>query len=93
MEGRDKLLLSLMWQTGVRVSEALAVEVKEVDFYSKTVRVKSLKKQRPEVRTVPINGSLTGILGSYIAQEGLRGTDRLFGITRQRTFQVVKDAC
>ena len=93
VEGRDRLFLSLLWQTGVRVSEALALEVKDVDFYSKTLKVKSLKKQRPEVRCVPINGSLTGILGSYIAQEGLRGRDRLFGITRQRAFQVVQEAC
>lgn len=93
VEGRDRLFLSLLWQTGVRVSEALGIEVKDVDFYSKTLKVKSLKKQRPETRCVPINGSLTGILGSYIAQEGLRGRDRLFGITRQRAFQVVKEAC
>ncbi len=93
VEGRDKLLLSLLWQTGVRVSEALAIEVKDVDFYSKTLKVKSLKKQRPEIRAIPINGSLTGILGSYIAQVELRGRDRLFGITRQRAFQVVREAC
>ncbi len=93
VEGRDKLLLSLLWQTGVRVSEALAVEVRDVDFYGKVLRVSSLKKRRPEVRTVPINGNLTGILGSWIAQEGLRTNNRLFNVTRQRAFQVVKDAC
>ncbi len=93
VEDRDKVLLSLLWQTGVRVSEALGVEVKDVDFYGKVIRVKSLKKLRPEIRTIPINGSLTGILGSYIAQEELKGRDELFSITRQRAFQVVKEAC
>ena len=93
VEGRDRLFLSLLWQVGVRVSEALALEVKDVDFYSKTLKVKSLKKQRPEIRCVPINGHLIGNLGGYIAQEGLRGHDRLFPITRQRAFQVVGEAC
>lgn len=92
-EGRDRLFLSLLWQTGARVSEALSIEVKDVDFYSKTLKVKSLKKQRPEVRAIPFNGSLSGILGSYVAQEGLRDKDRLFPISRQRAFQVVQDAC
>ncbi|MBI5286724.1 MAG: tyrosine-type recombinase/integrase [Deltaproteobacteria bacterium] len=93
VEGRDRLFLSLLWQTGLRVSEALALTCQDVDFYSKTLKVKSLKKQRPEVRTIPFNGSLSGILGSYIAQKGLRGRDRLFPITRQRAFQVVGEAC
>ncbi|MFQ5861496.1 MAG: tyrosine-type recombinase/integrase [Candidatus Brocadiales bacterium] len=93
VEGRDKLLLSLLWQTGIRVSEALALEVKGVDFYGKVIRIKSLKKQRPEIRVIPINGHLTGLLGTYIAQEGLRGKARLFPITRQRAFQVIREAC
>lgn len=50
-------------------------------------------KLKPETRVVPINGYLIGDLGSYIAQEGLRGTDKLFSITRQRGFQIVKDVC
>ena len=93
VKGRDRLLLSLLWQTGVRISEALAIEVKDVDFYSKTLKVKSLKKQRPQIRTIPINGELTGILGSYIAHEGLRGGDKLFDVTRQRAYQIVGGAC
>ncbi len=93
VEGRDRLFLSLLWQTGVRVSEALALGVNDIDFYTKTLKVRSLKKQRPETRVIPINGHLIGQLGSYIAQEGLRGKDRLFPVTRQRAFQVVKDAC
>lgn len=93
VEGRDRLFLSLLWQTGARVSEALALTVQDVDFYGKVLRVKTLKKQRPEWRTIPFNGHLAGPLGGYIAQEGLRGTDRLFPITRQRAFQVVGEAC
>ncbi|MGR3309283.1 MAG: hypothetical protein ACUZ77_00765 [Candidatus Brocadiales bacterium] len=64
-----------------------------MDFYSKVLRVKSLKKRKPEARCVPINEYLIGDMGAWIAQKGLRGNDRLFGITRQRGFQIVKDAC
>ncbi len=69
VEGRDMLFLSLLWQTGVRVSEALALGVQDVDFYGKVLRVKSLKKHRPEVRTIPLNGHLIGQIGSYVAHE------------------------
>ncbi len=93
VEGRDRLFLSLLWQTGLRVSEALSLTCQDVDFYGKVLQVKSLKKQRSEVRTVPVNGHLVGPLGAYIAQEGLRGKDRLFPITRQRAFQIVNEAC
>ncbi len=93
VEGRDKLFLSLLWQTGLRVSEALALEVKDIDFYSKTLKVKSLKKQRPEVRIIPLKGDFLGQLGAYIGHEKLSGTDKLFPITRQRAFQIVNQAC
>jgi integrase len=42
---RDKLFLNLLWQTGLRVSKAISIRVENIDFYSKILRVKCLKKK------------------------------------------------
>ncbi len=87
------LLINFLWQTGARVTEALSVKVSDIDFYSKVVRMPSLKKKEPQVKTIPLKGELLGELGAYIGQEGLRKGDRIFNITRQHAHKIIKDAC
>ena len=53
----------------------------------------SLKKQRPQIKTIPLQGELLGELGAYIGQEGLKKGDRIFSITRQHAHRIVRDAC
>lgn len=40
---RDKLLIRLLWHSGCRVSEALALEVKDIDFKQGTATIEHLK--------------------------------------------------
>ncbi len=40
---RDRLLIRLLFRLGCRVSEALAIEVKDIDFTSRTVTIRHLK--------------------------------------------------
>ncbi len=40
---RDRLLITLLWHLGCRISEALAIEVKDVDFDAGTVTIQHLK--------------------------------------------------
>jgi integrase/recombinase XerD len=40
---RDKLLIRLLFHVGCRVSEALALEVKDVDFQNGTINIIHLK--------------------------------------------------
>ncbi len=87
------LLINFLWQTGARISEALSVKVSDVDFYSKVVRMPSLKKRRPQIKTIPLQGDLIGEIGAYVGQEGLRKEDRIFPITRQYAHRIVKGAC
>jgi len=87
------LLINFLWQTGARISEALSVKVSDVDFYSKVVRMPSLKKRRPQIKTIPLQGDLIGEIGAYVGQEGLRKEDRIFSITRQYAHRIVKGAC
>ena len=40
---RDKLLIRLLWRSGCRISEALALEVKDIDFVRGTATIEHLK--------------------------------------------------
>lgn len=85
------LLLSLFWQTGARVSEILSIKVKDIDFHSRTLRITTLKRKSRPQRIIPIQGSLLGLLGAYIASNELKRDDFILDITRQRAFQIVKE--
>lgn len=41
---RTILLIKLLWNTGARISEALSLKVKDIDFKSKTITITVLKK-------------------------------------------------
>jgi integrase len=55
---KNYLLLSLLWQTGARVSEILQLKVKDIDFHSRSIRITTLKQksrpQRDNMGTLPI---------------------------------------
>jgi len=42
---RDKLLIRLLFHLGCRVSEALAIDVDDIDFASSAIRIKHLKRK------------------------------------------------
>jgi len=45
-EGRDQLLVEILWNTGARVSEALELTPASVNFNEATVTIRTLKKKR-----------------------------------------------
>lgn len=90
---KKHLLIKMLWQTGARVSELLDVKVKDVDFYARTVRIPTLKRREKGIlRTLPIQDSLKGDIGAYIAMKELKKDDKLFTITRQTVYFTVRDA-
>lgn len=88
---RDRLILRVMWETGVRVSELLALAPASIDFAAEALQVATLKR-RAHVRTVPIRPALLGDLARHIAGGGIGADTRLFPITRQRVHQIVRRA-
>lgn len=44
--GRNKLIIQMLWHTGVRVSELLSIKVSDIDFEQNTVTVRTLKKKK-----------------------------------------------
>lgn len=88
---RDRLMLRVMWETGVRVSELLALTADSIDWHAQVLRVRTLKR-RDHLRSIPLRPPLLGELARHIAGAGISGERRLFGVTRQRVHQIVSRA-
>ena len=88
---RDRLIFRVMWETGVRVSELLAISPASIDFAAEALQIVTLKR-RAHVRTIPIRPALLGDLARHIAGGGIASDDRLFPITRQRVHQIMRRA-
>ena len=69
---RDRLVLEMLFGTGMRLAELLALKESDVDFYEK--RVKVLGKRSKE-RLIPINATLTAVIRNYIEQKKIKKFD------------------
>jgi integrase len=88
---RDRLILRVLWETGVRVSEFVALRPESVDFTGEALRVVTLKR-RGHMRAVPVRPALLGELARHIAGAAIAAGTRLFPVTRQRVHQIVRRA-
>ena len=90
---RDRLLLRLMWETGARVSEAIAITL--VDISRAGIRV--LGKGSVE-RVIFVQGSLVAAILFYAQERSIERRDFIFSswkgghITKQRVDQIIKKA-
>jgi len=89
---RNHLLINLLWQTGCRITEALKVTRNDIDTYNLTIKIltekQRNKRNKPIYRIVPISTVLSNEIASYVLNQNI--TDKLFNITRQRAFQIIK---
>jgi integrase/recombinase XerC len=60
---RDKLLLELLYGTGIRLTELIHLKIGDVDFYDQSIKV--LGKRNKE-RIIPVNTELIKIIKEYI---------------------------
>jgi integrase/recombinase XerD len=85
---RDRMLLTFLLNTGLRITEAISIKKGQVDISSSTITVVWLKKRKKQDRVIPVNDKLKAVLVYYLA--GLNKEDRLFDISRQRAYDVCK---
>lgn len=88
---KDHLLCNLLWNTGARVSEVLAIRIKDIDFYGRGIKLWTLKQRKKKQRGLPLQGHCLGELGAWIASKGLKRDDLLMDFTRQRAYQIVQE--
>ncbi len=101
---RDRLIIELILLTGLRVSEVLGITPDDIDFRNRTIRIHG-KGSRD--RTVYPPRELLYDLRDYMADKGaqtkfgmpksqrdfehIERQNRIFTLTRQRVFQIIKD--
>ena len=89
---RDYLLVLLLWQTGARISELLSIKVSDIDFFNATIKLQTLKRKIRTERVIPVKPQTLGLLALYINQFGLQRDNKIFNISRQQAFRIVKKA-
>ena len=63
---RDRLVLELLYATGIRLAELLGLREENVNLHASTIKV--LGKRNKE-RVIPISASMAGVLTSYIQEK------------------------
>jgi integrase/recombinase XerC len=73
---RDKLILELLYGTGMRLSEMIDLKERDIDFYNRTLMVLG---KRNKQRIIPINNQLITLIQQYqsFKQSELLGNDYL----------------
>lgn len=72
---RDKLVLDLFYQTGIRRAELIGIKVSDVDLHQSTIKV--LGKRNKE-RIIPISSSLVETIKKYLPYRISSEVDSLF---------------
>lgn len=77
---RDRLIVDVFYETGIRRAELVGLDVADVDFSSRQVKVLG---KRDKERIVPIGGGLVGAIRSYLdVRAGVARCDALFVSSR-----------
>ena len=72
---RDYVILSLLYTTGLRVSELINIRVKDLSLYTPHTLLVHGKGQKS--RYVPLMGNIIPLLQKYLAQEGYDRQEKL----------------
>lgn len=62
---RDRIIMELLYGTGMRLSELIDLEIKDLELEARIVRVTG---KRGKERLIPVSGLLVGFLKEYLAQ-------------------------
>ncbi|MFC0183947.1 integrase/recombinase XerC [Pseudarcicella hirudinis] len=78
---RDKLILELLYGSGMRLSELIELKDTDVDFYNKTLKVLG---KRNKQRIIPVNQQLLSLIQGYLASKSEEGLSCEYLIVSQK---------
>ena len=87
-DAKARMLITFLWRSGVRITEAVSLQKQQIDFSNYVMKVRWLKSRKYLYRMVPLHPSLRDLLQIYTA--GMRSEDRVFPFTRQRAYQIIQ---
>jgi integrase len=82
------MLFQFLWRTGVRVTEAISITKKDLDFQNLEIKIRWLKNRKFDTRIIPMHPSLRLPLYPFVAK--LNNEDKVFNFTRQYVDQLCK---
>ncbi|MEM3317040.1 MAG: tyrosine-type recombinase/integrase [Metallosphaera sp.] len=85
---RDRALISLLLDTGLRSSELLSITVGDLDLQERTIRVRETKNG--EERIVFFTARTASLLNQFIRKTKRGENERVFEITYQALYKLVK---
>ncbi|MDR3563246.1 MAG: site-specific integrase [Negativicutes bacterium] len=86
-------LVNLLWRTGIRVSEAIALVAADIDPATHQIQIRSLRRRDGHVRVIPLHTDFSTEINDWIGQKQLADSDRLFPVTRKTAYNWVAWAC
>lgn len=86
----DKLLVRLLYQTGARISEVLALKPRNIDYAQQRLELPALKRKDISTKLVIVDGNTLDRLRSYC--RGKPADKPLFSICRQQAYYRVRIA-
>lgn len=89
---RDKLLILLLFETGLRISEALSLTPRIIGQYEGKPVIYLSKGKGKKPRMVACPEELAHRIKSYAYSKGVGLDDRIFPINRKRAWQIIKGA-
>jgi site-specific recombinase XerD len=84
---RDRLIIKLMLLCGLRVSEVLNITPDDIDARNRTIRIHG---KGSKDRMIYPSRDLLFDLHDYISDKGIRQQNKIFNISRQRAYQIIK---
>jgi len=88
---RDELLIGLLFETGLKVSEALQITLAHLQQFEGQPVLKIIGKGR-KPRLVACPKTLADSLQAFAYRKGLKPDDPVFPINRKRAHQIITDA-
>lgn len=88
---RDALLIAVLFQTGLRISEALSITLNHLERFEGQPVLRIIGKGK-KPRLVACPRALADSLQAYAWRGGLTGAERLFPINRKRAHQILTAA-
>lgn len=81
-----KLIVLIMLDCGLRVSECCSLQLKNFDFKKRILTIKSLKKRKEAFRKIPISNRLYQAIATYLenAKLNIEADNYLFPSTREK---------
>jgi len=86
---RDKLIVTLLYATGMRVGEFTKLRVEDIDFEERFIRIPAENTKTKEARTVFIPREILNDLRGYLRLEKKK-KGRIFDLTTRRVQQLIK---